>query len=177
MRFRRRRSDLESQRTFRYPLAAPIKVAVFSDRLKVSREYLHFPENARPNLQELQVATIAAPASVIPALIAHWRATHPIVVFTGPEQGVLTAEARETLWRHSEVPVFEQLLGSDGTVIARECEAHNGLHLYPADFHPGGVHLRTVSGLCGCGVSGVRVVEWSRAPESAHLDPAAVPVI
>jgi phenylacetate-CoA ligase len=36
---------------------------------------------------------------------------------------------RDQLWRAFQVPVFEQLRGWDGTVIARECEVHDGLHV------------------------------------------------
>ncbi len=35
------------------------------------------------------------------------------------------------LWRSLGLPVFEQLTAWDGTVIARECEIHDGLHVAP----------------------------------------------
>ena len=36
---------------------------------------------------------------------------------------------RDHLWNALGLPVFEQLTGWDGTVIGRECEAHDGLHV------------------------------------------------
>jgi phenylacetate-coenzyme A ligase PaaK-like adenylate-forming protein len=38
-------------------------------------------------------------------------------------------EDRDLLWRAFGVPVFEQLRGWDGSVLARECEVHDGLHV------------------------------------------------
>jgi hypothetical protein len=177
MRFRPPAADIESQRVFRYPLAAAIKMAVFSDCLRVPREYLHFRESARPKLDELGVSAIAAPASAIADLLTGWRATHPIVVFTGPDYGVLTQDVREVLWNQSQVPLFEQLVSTDRIVIARECDAHAGLHLDPANLRPRGIQLHTVSGLCGCGTSGVRVLEWSAARRGALLIAPALPAI
>jgi hypothetical protein len=37
--------------------------------------------------------------------------------------------ARDCLWRAFELPVFEELAGSEGEVFAAECEAHSGFHL------------------------------------------------
>ncbi|HKD10271.1 MAG TPA: hypothetical protein VKB79_30460 [Bryobacteraceae bacterium] len=45
---------------------------------------------------------------------------------SGPE---LDDQHRDLFWRAFQVPIFEQLRDWDGNVIARECEAHDGLHL------------------------------------------------
>ena len=37
--------------------------------------------------------------------------------------------ARDSLWRAFELPLFEELTGSEGEVFAAECEAHSGFHL------------------------------------------------
>jgi hypothetical protein len=55
-----------------------------------------------------------------------------VVVFSGMDAGVLTQEQRDQIWSYYQVPLFEQLLGTDGKVIAMECEVHSGLHVNPA---------------------------------------------
>ena len=37
--------------------------------------------------------------------------------------------ARDSLWRAFELPLFEELTGSEGEVFAAECDAHSGFHL------------------------------------------------
>jgi hypothetical protein len=54
-----------------------------------------------------------------------------LVVFSSitPEPGILAPHHRDLLWKAFGLPVFEQLRGRDGRVIAWECEVHDGLHL------------------------------------------------
>ena len=52
-----------------------------------------------------------------------------LVAFTGIEEGPLLESVRDLLWNTFEVPVFEQRLGANGSVLAWECEAHEGLHI------------------------------------------------
>ena len=54
--------------------------------------------------------------------------TRAIVAFSGLEHGALTEAGRDTLWQVFQVPIFEQYLGADGSLLAWECEAHEGLH-------------------------------------------------
>lgn len=58
-------------------------------------------------------------------------ADHGLVVFSGVDAGLLTAEQRQDLWERYQVPLFEQFLGTDGRVVAAECELHAGLHIRP----------------------------------------------
>jgi hypothetical protein len=51
-----------------------------------------------------------------------------VVVLTRIEDAPLTWSARDLLWNAFGLPIFEQLRDSTGTVIARECEVHDGLH-------------------------------------------------
>ena len=52
-----------------------------------------------------------------------------IIVTTRIDDTPLAEHHRELLWCAFEVPVFEQLKSWDGTVVARECEVHDGLHV------------------------------------------------
>jgi hypothetical protein len=57
------------------------------------------------------------------------RGARRLIVYTKLGDRLLSAAARERLWRAFELPVFEQLRGLDCELLASECEAHEGLHL------------------------------------------------
>jgi len=56
-----------------------------------------------------------------------------VMVFSGMDAGVLTESQRDQIWAYYQVPLFEQLVGTDGKVIAMECEVHSGLHISPSE--------------------------------------------
>jgi phenylacetate-coenzyme A ligase PaaK-like adenylate-forming protein len=133
---------------------------------------------------------IAAPVSVLKRLAASasykGRSSFPtltraIVAFTGIEHGALSTSDRNMLWQAFEVPIFEQCLAPDGSLLAWECEAHEGLHTVEENAivernsrskliltsltdhrHPA---IRVITpltasfheGTCGCGQSGPRI--------------------
>ena len=82
-----------------------------------------------------------------------WQPAYGIVVFTGAGCGCLTEEDRDRVWRRWGVPVFEQMLGTDGSVAAEECDAHQGLHLRD------GIRWRgeLMRDRCPCGVATPRI--------------------
>jgi hypothetical protein len=52
-----------------------------------------------------------------------------VLVQVPPGVSVLGEAGRERLWAASGLPVFEQLCGLGGEVLASECDAHEGYHL------------------------------------------------
>jgi hypothetical protein len=68
-----------------------------------------------------------------PNTSTHARPDLAVVVFSGMDAGVLTQQQRDQIWAYYQVPLFEQLVGTDGKVIAMECEVHSGLHISLAD--------------------------------------------
>jgi phenylacetate-coenzyme A ligase PaaK-like adenylate-forming protein len=56
-----------------------------------------------------------------------------VVVFTGIEHGILRQADRDLFWQIFQVPLFEQLRGLGGELLAVECEAHHGLHICTTD--------------------------------------------
>lgn len=64
---------------------------------------------------------------VLPAL------RHSVVVFSDVRGGLMLGTDHDTLWHAFQVPIFEQLRGLCGELLATECEAHNGLHLCGRD--------------------------------------------
>lgn len=57
------------------------------------------------------------------------RLHHCLIAFSHFGDEPLDGAGRDFLWRVFRVPLFEQLLGTDGAVVAAECDAHEGLHL------------------------------------------------
>jgi len=53
-----------------------------------------------------------------------------VIAFTRLGCSPLSEQDRELLWHAFQVPLFEQLRGPDGELLAAECEAHQGLHLH-----------------------------------------------
>jgi len=55
--------------------------------------------------------------------------THAVVVLWRSGQQRLAEADRDHLWNIFRVPVFEQVIGKSGELLAAECEAHDGLHV------------------------------------------------
>lgn len=72
---------------------------------------------------------LAGTLEQIEALAGMVRLTHAVIVFRDPTHPRLTDAERDRLWRAFEVPIFEQVIAADGTLVAWECEAHEGLHV------------------------------------------------
>ncbi len=75
--------------------------------------------------------------------------THALIVLARPADELLTVEQRQQLWRAFRVPVFEQVIGEHGVLLAAECEAHAGLHIESPRFDVGSREIENA--LCGCG--------------------------
>ena len=115
--------------------------------------------------------------------------SHSILAFVFLRQGFLSEEARDRFWRVFRVPVFGQIFGLSGELLAWECEAHEGYHVeedravIEIDHHLGQSELlvtslaglrrptiRLATGLaasiehspCGCGRDGPRLVDVRR---------------
>ena len=71
-----------------------------------------------------------------------------IVVLTSVDDDPLDDHHRDLLWSAFGVPIFEQLRGADGAMIARECEVHDGLHIVGSSHHLRG---DIVTDPCPCG--------------------------
>jgi hypothetical protein len=89
--------------------------------------------------------------------------THAVIVFARPGDELLTAEQRQRLWIAFRVPVFQQIIGANGVLLAAECEAHAGLHIESPKFDPGSRPIETAP--CGCGRVGLRLMPVERIQE------------
>jgi hypothetical protein len=80
--------------------------------------------------------------------------THALIVLERPGAKRLTNADRNALWRAFHVPIFEQIIGPSGQLLAGECEAHDGLHIEGP-----GLHLTREMidlSLCPCGRKSAR---------------------
>lgn len=124
-----------------YPIVRPARVAVLG--LTV------LPESGIHNFSEWNSALLnkyrpCALAGWLPDLIQAGRLresghfagadlTHPLLVFSTPEQGPLDEASHDALWRWFGLPVYEQIRTAGGRLVAVECDTRNGFHLTGED--------------------------------------------
>lgn len=124
-----------------------------------------FPVDARGNVDEQALERFEPQALagswerlVRVALTSRVRPTHAVVVLHR-DRGPLTATEREALWRGFRAPVFEQMIGPRGVLLASECAAHAGMHIM---LEPGLADRdwngRIERAPCGCGKTSPRLV-------------------
>lgn len=164
-----RRGQANSAQPFCFPLPAPARIALLEPGFRTG-----------PNMCECAVDDLprwAPEALVLPlgmAITLANRKQHglfhlpslnkAIVVLTSFDDTPLAPRHRDLLWQSFGVPVFEQLRGSDGTVIARECEVHDGLHLLTESLPD--LRGEIVTDHCACGAETPRLRN-ERPTESA----------
>jgi hypothetical protein len=136
------------------PLPAPSRVAVVAPNFQEKDGLRSFNEGESKEIQSFRPEILAASVPVLLRLAQLLRVPRAVVAFSGARVGPVTHRDRDLLWSAYEVPVFEQSLAPDGSVFARECEAHDGLHLYlPQHYHG---NLRHDA--CPCGRSEPRLL-------------------
>jgi hypothetical protein len=99
-------------------------------------------------------AAIAATLDQLTALAASQQPpipTHALIVLARKGSPTLSAADRERLWRAFRVPIFEQVIGPRGELLAAECEAHDGLHIETPGETWAGCTIQTAPCACGRG--------------------------
>lgn len=130
----RLRIDAES---FRFPLPGPVRIALLEGRFRADRNMREFGFQDVAWLRSYAPQAVVTPLDL--ALSLAERKTRglfdlpsletALVVLTSFGESVITGRQRDLLWRAFGVPVFEQLRAWDGSIVARECEVHDGLHI------------------------------------------------
>jgi hypothetical protein len=122
---------------FRFPLAMPARVAMFEGGFTADGAIRQFAAREAGQLHDYVPEALVLPLQAaltladqkqrkllnLPALTA------AVVVLTSLDDTPFAEHHRTLIWQAFGVPVFEQLQGWDGVVIARECEVHDGLHI------------------------------------------------
>jgi hypothetical protein len=142
---------------FRYPLDPAPRTAVLAacfrqPRFRPNCPIRVFPEGWSEEASAFAPAAIAAPREQLLGLAAADRPpglTHAVIALASPGDPILSIAERERLWRAFRVPVFEQIIGPNGELLAAECEAHDGLHIEIPGLPWDGYRLELSA--CGCG--------------------------
>jgi hypothetical protein len=121
-----------------FPVSQPSRVAILCGGFSTDgRSIREFPPESFETLSGWRPGAIAAPLATLLTLADRkLRGLFDpgpdlalLLVLTQIEGETLGEDYREYLWQAFGVPLFEQLRDRAGTVIARECEAHDGLHV------------------------------------------------
>jgi hypothetical protein len=114
-----------------YPLGAPPRTAVLGNWFRASANVRIFRRGWTCAAQEFAPEAIAADWPKLRELAESHAVelTHAAIVIARPGEALLSPAGRELLWRGFHVPVFSQIVGPRGHLLAAECEAHDGLHL------------------------------------------------
>jgi hypothetical protein len=130
------------ERSAREPLSFPLpvspsRIAVIGERFLDAKNIRFFDSVEAPGLRDWTPEALVTPIEQVVKMAdlssSENRSTlspsTALVVLTSVGEPPLDAAARERLWMVFGVPIFEQLRAWDGTVIARECEVHDGMHV------------------------------------------------
>jgi len=146
---------------FRHPLDPAPRTAVLAPGFAPSGSIRVFPQGWSAEARRFRPTAIAGRVDVLRALARrNVDLRHAVIAFTELKSR-LTERDREFLWQAFGVPVFEQCLGVKNELVAGECEAHEGLHLWrpvPRDWDGDVAKSR-----CACGSVAPRLMERNRA--------------
>jgi hypothetical protein len=136
---------------FLYPIPPAPRTAVLAPCFRSCGSIAVFPGGWSQEVEKFAPEALAATLAQLDPL-ARARIPTPLrhaLIVLGKEGGEwLTDADRERLWDAFRVPVFEQIIGDDGQLLAAECEAHEGLHIESSHMRAGG---RIVVSPCACG--------------------------
>jgi hypothetical protein len=122
---------------FDNPLPVACRIAVVAPNFEERDGVRTFEEDQFREIEKFKPEILAGTVHVLLRLAEALRVPRAVVAFSGSRLGPVTNRDRDLLWSAYQVPMFEQSLGPDGRVIARECEAHDGLHLYRPEEYQG----------------------------------------
>ncbi len=115
-----------------------------------------FPGGWNDEVERFAPQSIAGRAEQLEALEGIARPTHALIAMRREWESGLPAETRERFWQAFRVPLFEQIIGEGGELLAAECEAHRGLHIESSRFVAGDHELERTK--CACGKSSPRLI-------------------
>ncbi|MBX5495526.1 MAG: hypothetical protein IRZ15_09345 [Bryobacteraceae bacterium] len=135
------RTSRQYKPRLRHPITPTPRTAILDPAYQGDRNCRYIPPDDSRMLMKFEPESIAGPAEALLHLaraVERGRAPHPgprhsLIVFSDLQRGLLREAERELLWNVFEVPIFEQLRGFGGELLAEECDAHCGLHLVPGE--------------------------------------------
>jgi len=198
-RLARRRGKHAGRRDWRGWWMREARVAAIAPWFPMGEDIRVFPALDSTALSEFTPSVVATPAPILARLAEEAlerRLRLPgldcaLIAWSGIGREVLQPTGRDLLWLAFQVPVFEEIRGPRGELLAAECEAHCGLHVAErrAVFvagesgelsvclgrsngqttapQPLGIEGRVETAPCACGRAGRRIVELRNRVEAA----------
>jgi hypothetical protein len=126
---------LQRRRLQRVPAPAKLRTAQITTGGRFDSQY--FPSERWHELEQYRPEMLVGSAADLRWLAEKARmagmqlnsVNHAIFVLTALGDIPATDTLRVVLWQAFGVPVYELFVGADGTVLAGECEAHEGWHV------------------------------------------------
>ncbi len=147
-----------SRPAFTYPIQPPPRTAVLVSCFRSRGPIRVFSGGWSEEVRNFDPEALAAPFSQLEPLARNKALSlrHAVIVIKRRNDPWLTESVREWLWEAFRVPVFQQVIGDHGELLASECEAHQGLHL---ECEPHGLALPSerLDSRCACGRKTPRV--------------------
>jgi hypothetical protein len=138
--YRNTRTPRHTRRPFEYHLDPMPRIAVLMDGFENTDAVQCFPEGWGEEMEKFKPEAIAGPVPALRRLatmvfssgarLRHLR--RPLIALSGlgfDQRAMMSEDDRNLFWRAFGVPVFERYLGFGLETLAKECEAHDGLHL------------------------------------------------
>lgn len=123
-----------------WPLPRPSRTALFSSLFPEDGTMRRFAVGEREALLRWRPEALAAPVEALDRLVrsdlqhpeARLPLSHSVLALAGLRRAFAGEALRDLVWRVWQVPVFGQILGPSGELLAWECEAHEGYHYDPS---------------------------------------------
>ena len=173
----------EKRKLLRVPAPAKLRIAQITPGVQFESTY--FPAERWGEMAQFCPEMLVGAAADLQWLAEKTRVgeislgsiDHAVFVCTSTGDAPADDRLRVVLWQAFGVPVYELFVGADGTVLAGECEAHEGWHVEPGCrfYRAGGEELvadsRQLKGIrtglsgiierepCVCGRWGARLME------------------
>ena len=144
-----------------YPVPPAPATAVLVPWFRTSGRVRVYGTGWDPRVAGFKPAAIAATWSQLEALLNERipSLSHALIVLAQSPSELLSEARRDRLWRSFRVPIFEQIVSTNGELLAAECEAHHGCHIESPALTYDLSHITTEP--CGCGRTTPRI----NAPE------------
>ena len=142
--------------SFIYPIPPAPRTAVLISGFRSSGLVRVFPDGWNEEATRFDPQALAGSLLQLEGLARIASPSHAVIVLRNEWEPRLTDTRRDALWNAYRVPAFEQIIGEDGTLLATECEAHDGLHIESSRFNVAGRNIRTDR--CACGRFSPRLV-------------------
>jgi hypothetical protein len=144
----------QGRRALVYPVPPPPgqavpRTAILLPWFSPAGEARVFPSGWGPDVAAFMPCAVAGSLEQLVALAGLATPTHAVIVLLRAGQQHPTEADRDRLWRSFRVPVFEQIVGQSGELLAAECEAHDGMHITSPRLRVTGERIERAP--CACG--------------------------